>query len=338
MGTYRKEWDCCGSATETEAWEPDTCPFCTPVEQAQRAAAANAGFQAGREPYRALLAALDAHLDANDYGGLEVGKHHSSDVTRAIEAARAALSAPPVAWMNPDESFVVDAFIWSRDPQNPRYRVPVYDDRALSANAGTPAEQPAPATAAPSQVKTWQERMTEDRYRQPISAYCRAALADLTSPLDELQVMDCWRLSGQNWRKFASDIARRAIHANRAALARAESRAVPDIGAWISVDERKPDESLIRFLVTGRAVNGGPLGVHMAVLDSGRMYFEAGMHAGGCNPCIDDVVTHWMPPPLAPNSVDFAAQGTQAERAQPAGETMDHDQLGKLGRHYENTK
>lgn len=31
MGTYRKEWDCCGSVTETQAWEPETCPFCTPA-------------------------------------------------------------------------------------------------------------------------------------------------------------------------------------------------------------------------------------------------------------------------------------------------------------------
>ena len=29
MGTYRKEWECCGSVTETEAWEPENCPFCT---------------------------------------------------------------------------------------------------------------------------------------------------------------------------------------------------------------------------------------------------------------------------------------------------------------------
>lgn len=29
MGTYRVEWDCCGSVTETEAWEPESCPFCT---------------------------------------------------------------------------------------------------------------------------------------------------------------------------------------------------------------------------------------------------------------------------------------------------------------------
>ena len=29
MGTYRKEFACCGSVTETEAWEPECCPFCT---------------------------------------------------------------------------------------------------------------------------------------------------------------------------------------------------------------------------------------------------------------------------------------------------------------------
>jgi hypothetical protein len=90
---------------------------------------------AGREPYRMLLAALDAYLYANDYGGLEVGKHQSDEVMQAIEAARAALSAPPVAWMNPDESCAMDAFIWSRDPQSPRYRVPVYDDQSPATSA-----------------------------------------------------------------------------------------------------------------------------------------------------------------------------------------------------------
>jgi hypothetical protein len=98
-------------------------------------AAANAGEVVGREPYRALLTALDTYLTANDYGGLEVGKHHPSEVTQTIEAARIALSAKPVAWMNPDESCVMDAFIWSHDPQSPRYRVPVYDDCAAAVGA-----------------------------------------------------------------------------------------------------------------------------------------------------------------------------------------------------------
>ena len=29
MGTYRVEWPC-GCVTETQAWEPDACPMCTP--------------------------------------------------------------------------------------------------------------------------------------------------------------------------------------------------------------------------------------------------------------------------------------------------------------------
>lgn len=30
MSTNRKEWGCCGSVTETDCWEPDECPFCSP--------------------------------------------------------------------------------------------------------------------------------------------------------------------------------------------------------------------------------------------------------------------------------------------------------------------
>jgi hypothetical protein len=35
MSMYRKEWACCGSVTETDAWEPDSCPFCTPARAEQ---------------------------------------------------------------------------------------------------------------------------------------------------------------------------------------------------------------------------------------------------------------------------------------------------------------
>jgi hypothetical protein len=80
------------------------------------------------EAYHDLLAALDAYLTGNDYGGLEVSKQYASEVMQAIESARAAFAAQPepAAWMNPDESCVMDAFIWSHDAQSPRYRVPVY--------------------------------------------------------------------------------------------------------------------------------------------------------------------------------------------------------------------
>lgn len=29
MSTYRMEWPCCGDATETNAWVPEECPFCS---------------------------------------------------------------------------------------------------------------------------------------------------------------------------------------------------------------------------------------------------------------------------------------------------------------------
>lgn len=28
MSTYRVEWPCCGRVSETENWQPETCPFC----------------------------------------------------------------------------------------------------------------------------------------------------------------------------------------------------------------------------------------------------------------------------------------------------------------------
>ncbi len=42
MSTYRVEWPCCGSVTETEAWEPDSCPFCDPSFDEIRLRAVNA--------------------------------------------------------------------------------------------------------------------------------------------------------------------------------------------------------------------------------------------------------------------------------------------------------
>ena len=36
MGMYRKEWDCCGSITETDAWEPEDCPFCKKPSEQER--------------------------------------------------------------------------------------------------------------------------------------------------------------------------------------------------------------------------------------------------------------------------------------------------------------
>lgn len=37
MGMHRKEWDCCDSVTETDSWEPETCPFCTKQDPALEA-------------------------------------------------------------------------------------------------------------------------------------------------------------------------------------------------------------------------------------------------------------------------------------------------------------
>lgn len=45
---------------------------------------------------------------------------------------------PPVAWMDPNESCAMDAFLWSYDPLTPRYNVPVY---LAAPNSATPPEK-----------------------------------------------------------------------------------------------------------------------------------------------------------------------------------------------------
>jgi hypothetical protein len=61
MGAYRKEWDCCGSVTETEAWEPESCPFCN--DSAQPTVAA----QQGSIGDDTLHAVLGPYIDALNY-------------------------------------------------------------------------------------------------------------------------------------------------------------------------------------------------------------------------------------------------------------------------------
>ena len=38
MSIYRKEWPCCGDVSETNSYEPETCPFCAPLTPVQIAA------------------------------------------------------------------------------------------------------------------------------------------------------------------------------------------------------------------------------------------------------------------------------------------------------------
>lgn len=38
MSTYRKEWPCCGDVSETQSYEPESCPFCAPALSRRHAA------------------------------------------------------------------------------------------------------------------------------------------------------------------------------------------------------------------------------------------------------------------------------------------------------------
>ena len=54
MSTYRKEWDCCGSVTETECWEPNVCPICSSLKLQEE----NAKLKKDLEDYRSMRSGL----------------------------------------------------------------------------------------------------------------------------------------------------------------------------------------------------------------------------------------------------------------------------------------
>jgi len=73
MSTYRKEWDCCGSVTETDGWEPDACPFCSPKAEAEPVATVRVPCEytdeqlaAGVEQYKGIVA---PHISAESICG-----------------------------------------------------------------------------------------------------------------------------------------------------------------------------------------------------------------------------------------------------------------------------
>lgn len=75
MSTYRIEWNCCGSVTETEAWEPAICPICT--DEA-------APFRKDAARYRWLRDNGNRFFNAVNYQG--VGEVMDASVDAAMKA------------------------------------------------------------------------------------------------------------------------------------------------------------------------------------------------------------------------------------------------------------
>jgi hypothetical protein len=70
-----------------------------------------------------------------------------------------------------------------------------------------------------------------------------------------------------------------------------------NIVEWISVKDRLPEE-WEQVLITGMSTSGAPLGVHLGELRDGWHF--ALSEDGGCDPNLDENVTHWMPLPTPP--------------------------------------
>jgi hypothetical protein len=80
MGTYRIEWSCCGSVSETEAYEPESCPFCTDYA---------APFRKNAARYLWLREHGDTNCTEKDgYGGqtLKTGEDLDTSVDKAMSA------------------------------------------------------------------------------------------------------------------------------------------------------------------------------------------------------------------------------------------------------------
>ena len=79
MGAYRVEWPCCGSVTETDAWEPSECPICE----------ADA-LRKDAERYR-WLRGLDGSCDSAACVNFNIGfdwiEAHGVELDEAIDAA-----------------------------------------------------------------------------------------------------------------------------------------------------------------------------------------------------------------------------------------------------------
>lgn len=123
MSTYRNEWPCCGSVTETEAWEPEHCPFCTD--------------DAPSTPQAAMSAELpplpDPMVTVNRYGlGCSTsdgdGGVFTADQLRAYARSALAAQAAEVQALRAD----AERYRWLRDvsvpPHNFYLSVPVEFD------------------------------------------------------------------------------------------------------------------------------------------------------------------------------------------------------------------
>lgn len=135
MSTYRVEWPCCGSVTETQAWEPEHCPFCTPDEPAIPASeGAQLPEAAAFIVHRAMC---EPALEWSEGDGWRNEPLFTADQMHAY--ARAALAAPapqaPVALTDEQES--APLLLWNGGYYI-RGRLVV--EKSWAANAGSLAE------------------------------------------------------------------------------------------------------------------------------------------------------------------------------------------------------
>lgn len=134
MSMYRKEWGCCGSITETEAWEPEDCPFCKPL--AQQTEPVEPGAWVASKDGRVIYD--DASTDdgllrvSGDFEDDEQRSRYAQRIVDKLNAALAQQAEPvqePVATLIAQRDALLEAlktYGWhTKDcPQHPTYARP----------------------------------------------------------------------------------------------------------------------------------------------------------------------------------------------------------------------
>lgn len=105
MSMYRIEWPCCGDVTETEAWQPEHCPFCGP-----------ATIAAGDAPVRPAARVVRATLYA--YGNDLVWTYWGE--------------AQPISW-----SGYNDGRFWTEVCKQPHWKTRTINGKTYTLNAET---------------------------------------------------------------------------------------------------------------------------------------------------------------------------------------------------------
>lgn len=148
MSMYRREWDCCGSVTETDAWEPESCPFCTPDKPSIAAQSVASAAPADKWASEDLIAAVAQGWCSEANSGKEMDSDLAFDIANSVHrflqaediaaSPKSALNEEQIMhiWRNLDGLEIIEG----KSPHDYEYHVRLAFARAIEARSGVNAQ------------------------------------------------------------------------------------------------------------------------------------------------------------------------------------------------------